>query len=399
METNETNTTIQPPKKNTAIIVGVIFLVIASFLVGKSSAPAAVNQADVTNTDYSLLWRTLQLVKEKYVDRPVDEKKMMYGSIKGLVESLEDPHSSFLDPDENKRFHSDLEGNFDGIGAEIAVREGNLTIVAPLDNSPAEKAGIRPLDLIVKIDGEDSLDMSVEEAVTKIRGPKGSQVKLTVLHKGESDTVEITITRENIRVESVKSEIKTVNGKQIAYINLTRFGPDAKQAFTNAVNQNVKPGIAGIILDMRNNPGGLLDAAIDISSFWLKSDQVALKEVDADRNESLYHSRGPGQLANIKTVVLINEGSASASEIVAGALQDHKLATLVGAKSFGKGSVQDLIDLPGGGALKITIAKWLTPNGKSIDKQGIEPDVKVEMKAEDYEKDRDPQLDRALQMF
>lgn len=398
METNETNTTIQPPKKNTALIAGVILLVIASFMVGRSSQ-ATVNQTDVTSTDYSLLWRTLQLVKEKYVDRPVDEKKMMYGSVKGLVESLGDAHSAFLDPDENKRFHSDLEGNFDGIGAEIAVREGNLTIVAPLDNSPAERAGIRPLDLIVKIDGEDSLDMSVEEAVTKIRGPKGSQVKLTVLHKGENDTVEITITRESIKIESVKSEIKTVNGKKVVYLNLTRFGPDAKQAFANAVNQNVNQGIAGIILDMRSNPGGLLDAAIDISSFWLKQDQVALKEVDANRNESLYFSRGPGQLANIKTVVLINEGSASASEIVAGALQDHKLATLVGAKSFGKGSVQDLIDLPGGGALKITIAKWLTPNGKSIDKQGIEPDVKVEMKAEDYEKDRDPQLDRALQMF
>lgn len=402
-EMENINQTNQPPptnlpKKNLGLIAGVAFLVIASFLIGKSSAQT-VSQNDATSADYSLLWQTIKLVKDKYVDKPIDEKKMMYGAVKGAVQSLGDPHSVFLDPAENKRFRSDLAGNFDGIGAEIATKDGNLTVVAPLKGSPAERAGIRPLDLIVKIDGQESLDMPVEEAVTRIRGPKGTQVKLTIMHKGEEATVDIIITRENIKIESVKSELKTVNGKKIAYINLTRFGPDAKQAFTEAVNKLVKPDTSGIILDLRNDPGGLLDGAIDIGSFWLKQDQVVLKEVDAQKNESLYYSRGPGQLAKYKTVVLINGGSASASEIVAGALQDYKLATLVGEKSFGKGSVQDLVDMAGGSALKITIAKWLTPNGKSINKQGIEPDIKVEMKPDDYKNQKDPQLDRALEMF
>ena len=398
-------------KKSSLAVIGVVLLVVASFLAGANSAKqvdlweAGIdlrNQApgeNLTTVDYGLLWKVLKVVSTEYVDKPVDQQELMYGSVRGLVEALGDPHSSFLTPEENKRFRDDLNGQFEGIGAEIGIRDGNLIVVAPLPGTPAERSGLRAQDLILKIVGEDSLDWSLEQAVTEIRGPKGTKLILTVIHKGESAPVEVPIIRDAIFVKSVELNVKTVNGQQAAVVKLTRFGPDTKQAFTDAVNQISKENITRVILDMRNNPGGLLDAAIDVTSFWLKNDKVALKELDAEKNESLYYAKGPGQLSGVKTIVLINEGSASASEIVTGALQDYKLATVVGAKSFGKGSVQDLIDLDDGSAVKITIAKWLTPNGRTINKQGLEPDVKVEMKSDDYVNQRDPQMDKALEVL
>ena len=409
----ETKTAVNQHKvgmKKTLKAVGVLVLVLAAYALGASSkAPVdlkdlginIVNQEpsdpNLTNVDYDLLWKTLRVVNTQYVDKPVDQKQLMYGAVHGLVRALNDPHSEFLAPAENEKFMDDLAGNFEGIGAELGVRDGKLTVIAPLPNTPAERAGLRPQDLIIEIDGEPSLDWTLDKAVNKIRGEKGSTVTLTVLHKDANEPQELKITRDTIRVESVTSEVKTVNGRRIAYIKVARFGPDTKAAFTDAVSR-VTPNTQGLVLDLRNNPGGLLETSIDLSSFWLKGNQVTLKEVDADKQESSYLAKGPGNLANTKTVVLINEGSASASEIVAGALQDHRLATLVGQKSYGKGSVQDLVDLGGGAAVKITIAKWLTPNGRSIHEQGIEPDVKVEMTNEDIDASRDPQLDRALEL-
>ena len=342
-----------------------------------------------------MLWRVLKKVNSEYVDIPVDQKKLMYGAVAGLVRALEDPHSSFLEPSDNEQFQKDLRGNLEGIGAEIAVKNDILVVVAPLPNTPAARAGILAQDRILQINGEDTFDMSLEEAVSKIRGPKGTSVVLSILHKGADEAKDITIIRDAIFVESARSEIKQIGGSKVAVIKLIRFGPDTKSVFSRIVSEVQSQGAKYIILDLRNNPGGLLDAAIDVASFWLPQDLVVLKEVDKDKREFLYYSNGPGQLNGISTVVLTNEGSASASEIVAGALQDHKLATVVGEKTFGKGSVQDLIEFPDGSALKITIAKWLTPNGRSIHNEGLEPDVKVELTLEDYNADRDPQMERA----
>jgi carboxyl-terminal processing protease len=354
---------------------------------------------EVTTVDYSLLWKVLEEVSGKYVDRPVNQQELMYGAVQGLVRALGDPHSVFLPPEDSKRFKEDLDGNFEGIGAEISIRDEQLIVVAPLPGTPAERAGLRPQDIILKIDGEEFVGMSLDDAVNKIRGPGGTTVVLTVLHKDATDTEEISIVRDSIHIESVRSEVKEVSGKRIGVISLMRFGPDTRSSFESALNSIGVNSVDGLIVDVRNNPGGLLDSAIDVASFWLKSNQVTLKEVDADKREFLYYAKGPGQLAGKRTVVLINEGSASASEILAGALQDYGLATVVGEKSFGKGSVQDLIDLADNSSLKITIAKWLTPNGRSIEGQGIEPDVVVEMTREDYEQDRDPQMDRGIEIL
>ncbi len=399
-------------KKKTLLTLGVIVLVIFSFLAGASSADRislerlginVLNQKppeNVTTVDYGLLWKALEVVSSQYVDKPVDQKKLMYGAVDGLLRALGDPHSTFLDPEEYKKFLDDLQGDFEGIGAEISVEDESLVVVAPLANSPAEKAGLLPEDTILKIDGEDTFGLDLEEAVGKIRGAKGTTVVLTVLHKGGDKTEDISIVRDAIHVESVTSETKVVAGRKIGVIKLSRFGPDTVAAFAQAIDGFEGQSLQGLVLDMRSNPGGLLDAAIDIASFWLPENKVVLKELNADKQESLYYAKDfSNRLAGIKTIILINKGSASASEIVTGALQDYKLATVVGDKSFGKGSVQDLVDIGNGASVKITIAKWLTPNGRSIDKQGLEPDVKVERTLDDYKNKRDPQMDRALEII
>src|SRR3989344_450323 len=410
LETEKLSELKKNNKKKALLTIGVVFLVLASFVAGSNSADSlnlerlgirVINQeppGDVTTVDYGLLWETLAVINDQYVDKPVDQKQLMYGAVEGLLRALKDPHSTFLDPEENRQFLDDLEGNFEGIGAEISLKDESITVVAPLPGTPAEKAGVLSQDIILKIDDEETFDMSLEDAVSKIRGPKGTTVVLTVLHKGDRETREISIKRDEIHIESVISEVRMAGSRKVGIIKLTRFGPDTKTRLEQVIPDFKRQGIDRVILDLRNNPGGLLDSAVEVSSFWVSGDKVVLKELHADKKEFKYHSKGDGQLAAWKTVVLINGGSASASEIVTGALQDHKLAVVVGEKSYGKGSVQDLIDVGEGASVKITIAKWLTPNGRSIDKQGLEPDVEVEMTLEDYENDRDPQMEKALEL-
>ena len=398
-------------KKNTLLTAGVVVLVIAAFLAGANSSNSSnlaklgikvLNQEPPANTatvDYDLLWKALEVVNREYVDKPLDQQKLMYGSIDGLLRALGDAHTSFFDPEENKKFKEDLEGNFEGIGAEISIKNDLLIVVAPLPNTPAERAGLLPQDTIIKIDGQETFNLSLEEAVNKIRGPKGSTVILTVLHKNEEKQVELNIVRDAIHVDSVTYEIKQASGQRLGVIKLSRFGPDTVSAFNAALNDIMSQPTQGLIVDLRNNPGGLLDAAVQVSSLWLTRDQVVLKELNAEKQESKYYSQGPGRLNGTKTVVLINEGSASASEILTGALQDYKLATVVGMKSFGRGGVPDLIAIGPGAAIKITIAKWLTPNGRSIDKQGLEPDIKVDRSLEDYQSGQDPQMERAIELI
>lgn len=349
------------------------------------------------NIDFGLFWNVWDLLQRKFVDSDkLDARKLFYGAIKGMLAATGDPYTDFFDPTENKKFGEDISGSFEGIGAELGIKNGILTIVAPLQDSPAQKAGLRSGDKIIKIDGKEAADMGIEEAVDHIRGEKGTKVTLTIFREGEQDTKDVSVIRDTINVKSVKFEMKE-NG--IALIGVSRFGDDTTKLFADAITKAQALKAKGIILDLRNNPGGYLDASIAMASKMLPKDKVVVIEENGDKSQKKMYSRGGDVASGIETVVLINEGSASASEILAGALKDNRPdnVTLVGKKSFGKGSVQEFIDLPQGTAVKITVARWLTPNGTQINEQGIKPDKEVNLTNEDYNANRDPQLDAAMQ--
>lgn len=354
--------------------------------------------------NFDLFWATWNLVKERSVDRPIDDRTLFYGALKGIVGSLKDPHSVLLDPSEAKRFSEDLSGSFQGIGAEIGFRKNQLVIIAPLPESPAERAGIKSGDFIIAIDGVDAFPLSLEEAVLKIRGKKGTVVKLKIARASLKEPKEISITRDTIEVKSVTwkwadtTPFAKVTGKRrIAVVKISSFDERVRERFSKAVQEMLVGGVQGIVLDLRNDPGGLLDAAVEISGEWIDHNLVVIEQrgPNASSERIEYRSQTTARLGHIPTVILVNQGSASASEILAGALQDYGKAILVGTKTFGKGSVQELSKLPDGSALKLTIAKWLTPHGRLIDKEGIAPDVLVEPL--DKENAEDVQLKRALE--
>jgi carboxyl-terminal processing protease len=356
-----------------------------------------VNQKNrAFDVDYNLLWEAIDTINQKYIDRPVDQQKILYGAIHGAVAAAGDQYTQFFDPHELQEFQNQLSGTFEGIGAEIGKKDNNLVIISPLADSPAEKAGLKPQDLIVSVNGESTTDWSVDQAVSKIRGPHGTEVTLTIYHQGDSKTQDIKITRQKIEVKSVKLEYKQQDGKKIAIISMSVFGTDTKALFDKAVNDVITSGAKGLVLDLRNNPGGYLEAAVDSASQWIEKDKLVVTEAHSEKSSIPYNSFGYKRLAGVKTVVLINGGSASASEILAGALQDYKIAALIGEKSFGKGSVQELIDLPGDTAVKVTVAKWILPNGRNLNKDGLNPDIEVKISDDDIKNQRDPQLDRAL---
>ncbi len=403
----ETKTHMKFKKVYTSFIVVIIAAFGVGFLTGRGQIKVSDgkieinrgNQSIATTADYSLLWEALDQLNKKYVDRPLDQKKLLYGAVSGLVNAAGDPYTVFMDPDQAKQFSDQLRGSFEGIGAEIGSKEGQIVIVAPLEDTPAEKAGVLPGDIILEINGESTLNMTTDQAVSKIRGKSGTQVKLIVIHKGRNESAEITITRAKIEIKSVKLENKEINGKKIAVIKVNQFGDDTEGLFDRAVDQVATGNFSGLIVDLRNNPGGYLPTAVDVVSNWIEEGGVALKEIDHDNNEKEYKTEGMARLKGMKTIVLVNGGSASASEIVAGALQDYKAATLVGEKTYGKGSVQELISLRNDSEIKITVAKWFTPKGRGIDKTGLEPDIKVERTNADFEADRDPQMDKALELL
>ncbi|MBI2607538.1 MAG: S41 family peptidase [Candidatus Doudnabacteria bacterium] len=351
------------------------------------------------SADYSLLWDTLDLLNSRFYNKPLDQKELMYGAVKGLVKAAGDPYTVFFDPEESKFFADGLSGTFEGIGAEIGIKNDQLVIIAPLDNTPASRAGLQAGDIILAIDGESSASMSVDQAASLIRGVKGTEVVLAVLKEGERNPVDITILRDKIVVKSLEFETRQLGDKKIALIKISRFSEDTKGLFDRLVDRILTEGFDGIILDLRNNPGGYLETSIDLASNWVDIGEVVVKEVNHENEIQEYDSTIIPRLKGTKTVVLVNEGSASASEILAGALQDYGLATLVGETTFGKGSVQELSELKGDSTLKITVAHWQTPAGRDIDKNGLQPDIVVETTKEDFESDRDPQLDRALELF
>lgn len=387
------------------ILIGVFYL---GFSSGKKSADqttsAPLTKSVIENkstekksVDFSLFWKVWDLVKSKHVNKDtLDAQKMVYGAINGMLEATDDPYTSFMDPKETKDLKEQINGSFEGIGAELGIKDKVLTVIAPLDDSPAAKAGLRPGDKIIKIDGKMSADLGIDEAVDLIRGKKGTEVKLTIFRNGDSDTQDIVIKRDVIKVVSVKMETRD---KNIAYIKMNDFGEETTKEF-RAISNKISSGkYKGIVLDLRNNPGGLLDKCVEVANFMLPKGKLVVTEEDSSGQKENLYAKGGDMLSSIPTVVLINEGSASAAEILAGALKDNQNITLVGKKTFGKGSVQELLRLPENTSVKITVAKWLTPSGNYIMEKGIAPDVEVEMTNDDYINNRDPQLDKALEII
>ncbi len=413
MEINEQPVEYQKPKNHTQkwVVVGLILLV-ATYGVGYKMGRKGyvfvpksflvVNQdSQPQNVDYNLLWDALDAVNKNYIEKPIDQQKVLYGAVQGAVAAVGDPYTTFFPPQDLKNFQTSLKGSFDGIGAEVGKQNGNIVIIAPLDGSPAQKAGLRAKDIIAKVNGEVVNDWSVEQAVNKIRGQKGTKVTLTMVREGKNQPFDVTITRDTIVVKSVKWEIKysgpNNTGKKIAVITLSQYGDDTKYLFDQAVNSILQQNVQGIIVDERNNPGGYLQTAVEIASNWVKEGEVVVTEAHSDGSNVAYKAEGNNRLAGMKTVILMNGGSASAAEIFAGALHDYKIGELIGEKSFGKGSVQQLIDLKEGGAVKVTIAKWITPGGVNLNHNGLEPDVAVKLSDEDVAKGQDPQMQKALE--
>jgi carboxyl-terminal processing protease len=400
-----------------ALLVTVAF--ISGFFLGEYQRPAAAAavegkislgtkvtgldskaQVELNQVDFQQFWDVWKTVKAKYVSqKDVTDEKLFYGAIQGMVGALGDPYSVYFEPVTAKKFNDEMGGTFEGIGAEIGMKKGALTIIAPLPGTPALKAGVKAGDFIIAIDGTDTTGMTVEDAVSRIRGPKATKVKLRIVREGLKEPKEMEITRAKIVVDSVKLEMKKDgNGKKLAVVTVSHFNEDTESLFADAVRKAVLENPAGLVLDLRNNPGGYLDAAVRMASEWVGHETV-VSEQYADGTKREHRGDVAARLGDLPTVVLVNGGSASASEIVAGALQDSGKAKLVGEKTFGKGSVQDYSELSDGSALKITVALWLTPKGRSINKEGIVPDVTVKNSTEDWDESRDPQYDKAVQML
>jgi carboxyl-terminal processing protease len=398
MKERESTVSDQEKKKRT-VSVGVLFIaILISFTAGNRLqtigdyffAPYTNkgNQALSQNLDFAETEKIFDLLKQKY-DGKLEMSKLQDGLNKGLVDAAGDPYTTYMSEAEASEFQADLDGTFSGIGAELGKKNDRLVVISPIEGSPARAAGVRAGDIIAKINDEDTAGLSVDAAVNKIRGEAGTDIKLTFIRADKP--VELTITRAKITVPSVKSEILEGN---IGYLQITRFSDDTATLAATAAQEFKAKNVRGVVVDVRNNGGGLLDSAVKVAGLWLNN-KVVVAEKQGGRVTAELRSGNNPPLAGIPTTMLINEGSASASEILAGALHDHGAAKLVGKKSFGKGSVQELIDLPNGGKLKVTVARWFTPNGKNIDKEGIKPDIEVNLSDEDFNNDQDPQKDRA----
>lgn len=359
-------------------------------LPGNFANQSSQNQDLPKQLDYRGVEEVYSQLKSGF-DGELDAVQLQNGLKAGLVEAAGDPYTEFLSESETKELQEDLSGSFEGIGAELGKDKEAIVIVAPIAGFPAEKAGLKPKDIVAEIDGETTGDLSLTEAVKKIRGPKGTKVKLVIIRDGKR--LDFEITRDQISIPSVTSEVVGSTG----VITISRFGDDTAKLADKFARELKAKNVNSIILDVRGNPGGRLDAAVAIAELWLNKGSTILQEKRGGQVIKTYFAENKPVLNGLPTVVLIDEGSASASEIVAGALRDNNVATLIGQKSYGKGSVQEIRSLTFGGSLKVTIARWFTPNGRNIDKEGIEPDQKIEITDADTAANRDPQRDAALQ--
>lgn len=355
------------------------------------------------DVDFTPFWKAWEVINEKYVptnstttDKTGDQDRV-YGAIEGMVKSLGDPYTTFFPPAETKEFNETISGQIEGVGMEVGIKDGILTVIAPVKNTPAYKAGIKAGDQVLFIDELSTQGLSSEEAISHIRGKKGTSVKLTMLHTGAKEPYVVDIIRDVINMPTVDTE--TRNG--VFIIRLYSFSAISPELFRNALREFYESGTNKLIIDLRGNPGGYLEAAQEMAGWFLPMGKVIVTEdFRNEKDRIVFRSKGPNPFENIKIVVLIDGGSASASEILAGALHDHGVATLVGTKSFGKGSVQELVDITDKTSLKVTIARWLTPNGISISHNGLVPDVEVKLDEKKYlENKTDTQLDKAVEIL
>ena len=386
------------------VLIAVIFT--GGYFFGKSSVRPEIifnvsnhELGQPASVDFSIFWNAWAALQEKFVNKEkLDFQKMVYGAVSGMVNSLGDPYTVFFPPKENQKFQEEIRGSFEGVGMEVGIKKSQLQVISPLEGSPAQKAGLRAGDRILSINGTSTADLSLDEAVNLIRGPKGTQVTLTIIRTGWDKSKDIKIIREVIQVPSLKLEFKEED--KIAYIKLYGFGAKAANDFAQASVSILNSRAEKIVLDLRNNPGGYLEIAQDIAGWLLASGKtVTIEDFAGKQEQKIYKAQGNSWLEKYPLVILINQGSASAAEILAGALRDNRGIKLIGEKSFGKGSVQELEDLQESSSLKITVAHWLTPKGQLISEVGLEPDIKVEMTDKDYENEKDPQLDKALEII
>jgi carboxyl-terminal processing protease len=389
--------------------LGVVFFF--GYKAGKVEALKTVPPSTLTNqttgqstaVDFSTFWKVWNTLNEKYVPSStstptVYDQEKVWGAIQGLTDSLGDPYTVFFPPKESEAFASDIRGNFGGVGMEVVAQNGYIVVISPLKGSPAERAGMLPGDRVIKIDDKDTTNLTTEDAVNLIRGEQGTTVTLQVVRTSRKQPFEVKIVRDTIDIPTINTKDL---GNGIFKIDLYNFSANSSNLFRGALREFVQSGDSKLILDLRGNPGGYLEAAIDMASWFLPSGKIVVREnFGPDKEETVYRSRGYDIFNdNLKFVILVDGGSASASEILAGALAEHHKATLVGEKTFGKGSVQELIDITPNTSLKVTVARWFTPNGLSISKQGIVPDVQVGRTEEDFKAGKDPQLSKAIEIL
>jgi len=368
-------------RRNILLFLFVLLIVSAGFVIGKLT----ISNVDADTNGYpelKIFTEALNIIKKNYVEE-TKPKELIYGAIKGMLNSL-DPHSAFMTPEQYKEMQVDTKGEFGGIGIQIGIKEGILTVIAPIEDTPAYRAGIKAGDKIIKINNEFTKDMSLNDAVSKMRGTPGTTVKLTILREGWKETKDFTITREIIKIKSVKSKIIE---DDIGYIRIVQFQEQTATDLSNEISKLSKSKISSLILDLRNNPGGLLNSAVDVASHFIKPDRLIVSVKDRKGETVEYKSEQTNfNFYDIPMIVLVNQGSASASEIVAGALKDWNRAVIMGTQTFGKGSVQSVIPLGDGSAMRLTTARYYTPKGISIQATGISPDIVVKPEAKDSSK-------------
>jgi len=384
------------------LIIGISF--VTGFFVGNSHGNLTnsfLNKSVSANevVDLSEFWKVWELINEKFMTASstegISDQQKVWGAIKGMVDSLADPYTTFLTPEELKEFETSIKGQFEGVGMELGMKDNVLNVVAPLKNSPAEKAGVKAGDKIVRIGDLPTTGFSIDKAVSLIRGKKGTDVSLTLLREGDKEPIVVTITRDVIVIPVIETQLRP---DDVFVIRLFNFNANASKKFESAFREFIASKKDKLIIDLRGNPGGYLNAAVDVASWFIPKGQVVVTEDSGKGDENkVYRSKGYVEFKNglPKVVVLVNGGSASASEIVAGALKDYKIATLIGENTYGKGSVQQLIDVTPKTSLKITIAHWLTPNGDFISDGGLKPDYEIKYKEEKDRKDYDNQIEGA----
>jgi carboxyl-terminal processing protease len=410
-------------KKSTWVIIGIlggVFIIVSSFSAGAlvgglvlpQIRPAWFNQSaeaphpeyadsdsDAGSTDelFMPFWESWDIVHNQYIDQPVDDLALMRGAISGMLDSLGDQHTSYMDPDQYMQSNMPLDGEYEGIGAWVDTTSEYLTIISPMPNSPAEKAGLLPGDEVIMIDGEDMTGIDGSLVIRKVLGPAGSTVVLTIQREGEPLPFDVTIVRGKITIPSVESEMMD---DQIGYVHILTFGQDTRDELRIQLEEILAQDPVGLVVDLRNNGGGYLQTAVEVGSEFISEGVILYEDYGADEGVEEFQALSGGLATEIPMVLLVNEGSASASEIVAGAIQDYQRGPLIGATTFGKGSVQNWIALSNeGGAVRVTVARWLTPDKRQIHEVGLEPDYMVEFTEDDFLNELDPQLDKAVEIL